>query len=64
MQGNQFAVQVQREGTVWAWKVVDGEGRATRTGRADTPQDAQRAAMQGTGEPVRLRSLLRIKANA
>lgn len=58
MQGNQFAVQVQREGSLWAWKVIDSEGRATSAGRADTPQDAQRAAMEKAGEPVRLRSLL------
>lgn len=59
MQASQFAVQVQREGNVWAWQVVDGEGRTTRRGKATSPQEAQRDALQTAGEPVRLRSLRR-----
>lgn len=60
MQASQFAVQVQREGNVWAWQVVDGEGRTTRRGKAASPQEAQRDALQTGNEPVRLRSLRRI----
>lgn len=59
MQGNQFAVQVQRDGNVWAWQVVDGEGRTTRSGKATSPQEAQRAALQTTGTTAPLRSVLR-----
>lgn len=58
MQGNQSAVQVQRDGNVWAWQVVDGEGRTTRSGKAISPQEAQRAALQTAGAPP-LRSLIR-----
>lgn len=62
MQDNQFAVQVQREGNAWAWTVVDAEGQTMSKGRAGSPQEAQRAAMERAGEPVRLRSLLRTRA--
>ena len=59
MQGNQSAVQVQRDGNVWAWQVVDGEGRTTRSGKSTSPQEAQRAALQVSEAPLRLRSLIR-----
>lgn len=57
MQHNQFPVQIERIGSLWAWSVVDSEGRALRSGRADSPQDAQRAAIAGCEQPVRLRAL-------